>query len=128
MADLDMLSFSLHATLYLSLPAFAFTASVDNIAGNTLIAQTIHTTSISTNINANSTVAALNDPTINCNSRRFGTPPVDSCQDAVEQLPVAHARDPVMTYGPREAGVFDVYLPKRWISCKSYSEFMRLVY
>jgi len=58
---------------------------------------------------------------IDCDERRFGRPPVDSCRDAINQIP----QDPrtmlvnaKRSYGTRGTGAFDTQLPKRWISCR----------
>lgn len=61
----------------------------------------------------------LRDSKIDCDQRRFGNPPAASCKDAIDQIPhdpatVIHNLE--RSYGPR-GGIFDVRLPKRFISC-----------
>ena len=65
----------------------------------------------------------LKDPTVDCDGRRFGNPPIASCKDVVayllhQQNPATLLRDPTFTYGPRGQGAWDVSLPKRYISCE----------
>lgn len=58
---------------------------------------------------------------VECDDRIFGNPPAASCRDAVNQMQVAASvlsKDPTYTYGPRGRGVWDVNLPKRYISCE----------
>ena len=64
--------------------------------------------------------ASLGDRTMACNSRRFGTPPIASCTDAMSQMPQPGVINRRRSYGLRGAAAqsYDVELPKRWISCK----------
>lgn len=67
--------------------------------------------------------AVLYGGKVECDDYIFGNPPAASCQDAVNRLhvpPSVISRDPTYSYGPRGRGVWDVNLPKRYISCKSY--------
>lgn len=65
----------------------------------------------------------LGDRLITCDPRRFGMPPVASCNDAISQVPgpTAGMLDRKRSYGPRGGTrrQYDVELPKRWISCKT---------
>ena len=68
-----------------------------------------------------STAAILKESKVDCDERRFGHPPGDSCRNAIAQLPQDPAtviRDPTLSYGPRGQGAYDVGLPKRYISCE----------
>ena len=68
-----------------------------------------------------STAAILKESKVDCDERRFGHPPGDSCRNAIAQLPQDPAtliRDPTWSYGPRGQGAYDVGLPKRYISCE----------
>ncbi len=59
---------------------------------------------------------------VTCDPRRFGTPPIASCSDAISQMPQlnVHMIDRKRSYGPcGGAERYDVELPRRWISCKA---------
>ena len=63
-----------------------------------------------------------------CDDHLFGNPPAASCQDAVNQMyvdPSVLDKDPTYTYGPRGLGVWDVNLPKRYISCEPFLDLSR---
>ena len=59
---------------------------------------------------------------INCNQALYGNPPIESCRDAVAQIPQDPRTlivDQKRSYGPRDQDTafnFDVGLPRRWIS------------
>ena len=68
------------------------------------------------------TSAILTNAKVDCDERRFGNPPAASCSNAVAQIPQGTRiviMNPTWSYGPREAGTWDVNLPKRYISCKT---------
>ena len=59
---------------------------------------------------------------VTCDPRRFGTPPISSCSDAISQMPqlYVHMINRKRSYVPRGgAERYDVELPRRWISCKA---------
>ena len=66
-------------------------------------------------------VAVLKAAKIDGSARRFGNPPAASCSEVVQLLPhdiPTILTDPKRSYGPCDAGDFDVPLPRRWLSCK----------
>lgn len=59
----------------------------------------------------------LSTTRIDCDDRRFGQPPEDSCIDALRQIPDnPYEWNTKRAYGPRNTVGIDVGLPKRWIS------------
>ena len=68
----------------------------------------------------------LREGKVHCDDALYGNPPVDSCKDAVGQIPqdlIVILQNKKRSYGPRHVegvGPFDVQLPKRYISCEFF--------
>lgn len=76
----------------------------------------------------NTDAVTNNNAKVVCDDHVFGNPPAASCQNAVNQMYVDKSvleKDPTYTYGPRGRGVWDVNLPKRYISCEPFLDLFR---
>ena len=66
------------------------------------------------------TTANLGAAEITCERSTMGAPPYASCLEVIGRMRNDFSRgpfDPPRSYGPRELGIWEVGLPKRWISC-----------
>ena len=97
------------------------------------ISSTIQNSSLGSLLRLYPATAALDkEPSVECDAQRFGTPPSESCQEALSALTNAlfSVGNPNLSFGPRDPaarGLFDVYLPERWIGCMVFSFFLFLV-
>lgn len=66
------------------------------------------------------TTANLRAAEITCLRSTMGAPPYRSCLEVIACMGNDFSRgpfDPPRSYGPRDPGIWEVGLPKRWISC-----------